>query len=223
VPRAAELVAAAGSVAAGVQGLLGAGRAETMLYVHDAFDRDTLAAGHIFLSNGKQSEVDPNRLWITDQGIRTGATADMLGPLPALDYRTRATADMLGPLPALDYLVIRIEVVEERDDWRSMSQIAGPLEEALESTLAGDQDKARALLAQARLGALKSTDLTQLDRARVIRGMDAELAAATGSGVTVDSPAPAIERAAARVSTAQARAVMHEVSPTQLLSPKLMA
>jgi hypothetical protein len=201
VPQVAAVVGIAGTIAASVQTLLGAGKAETLLYVHQSFDTNTLISGYTYLSGKQQNDVDPAKIWITSNGIRTGTSATSLSELDAQDF-----------------IVLRIEVVQQRDDWRSMTAIAEPLDGAIQASLTGEPDKAKLLIAQAKLAALKSKDLTQLDKMRVIKGMDAEVfgdpapAGATEGAALFgirrdDEERPsAIERAVSRISIADALA-----------------
>jgi len=187
VPQVANVVAIASSIAEGVQSLLGAGDAETMLYIHDTYAAGTIASGYVYLSDKKQTDVDPNSIWITTNGARQGAS--------------QAT---LQPLSPQNYIVLRIEVTRERDDWRSLPAISEPLEAALDAKYSGDDAKAKLLLGQAKLAAVKSKDLTRLDATRVIKGIDAEFnqpGVAGGSGGT----APAKPVAAAFLANAAAR------------------
>lgn len=165
VPQVSQVVGIAGSIASGVQSLLGAGNAQTMLYVHQTFQADTLNSGYIFLSDRKQEDIDPSTIWMTTDGVRQGSA------------RTA-----LCPLDPQNYLVLRIEVTQERDDWRSLPAIAEPLEAAIDAKFSGDDAKARLLLGQAKLAAFKSKDLTRLDTTRVIKGIDAEFGAPLAAG-----------------------------------------
>lgn len=191
-PFASEMVGIAGSIAAGVQGLLGAGNTSTVLYVHQAFQADTLESGYTYLSSKKQAEVKANEIWITPEGVRTGTSEASLRELDPQDY-----------------LVIKLEVRDSRDDFLSMKIIEEPLNAAIEADQLGESDKAKLLLAQAKRAALNSNDLTRLDKVRIMKGIDAEFAApgglraASGDGAGLE-PTSALKRAAARVSTAAA-------------------
>ena len=190
VPQVSQVVGIAGSVAAGVQSLLGAGDAQTMLYVHQSFQADTLKSGYIFLSDKQQTDIDPSKIWITADGVRQGSQG------------------ALQPLDAQNYVVLRIEITQERDDWRSLPDIAGPLDAATEAKFSGDDAKAKLLLGQAKLATFKSKDLTRLDVTRVIKGIDAEFGApvaAAGPRERVDA-ATLLTRAVQRTSVEAALA-----------------
>lgn len=193
VPQVSQVVGIAGSVAAGVQSLLGAGDAQTMLYVHQSFQADTLKSGYIFLSDRQQTDIDPNRIWITADGVRQGADQGKLQPLDPQNY-----------------VVLRIEITQERDDWRSLPVIAEPLEAAIEARFSGDDAKARLLLGQAKLATFKSKDLTRLDVTRVIKGIDAEF----GAPVAAAGPPPRLDAA-----TLLARAVQRTTVAAALAAP----
>ena len=193
-PQVAGIVDLASSIADGVQSLLGAGKAETMLYIHNTFAAGTLASGFIFLSDKKQSDIDAAKVWMTSNGARYGASQ---AALQALDPQ--------------NYVVLRIEVTLERDDWRSLAAIATPLEAALDAKYSGDDAKAKLLLGQAKLAAAKSKDLTRLDATRVIKGIDAEFHGPTGAPIVEGQPvkhdiAAFLANAAARTSIEDALA-----------------
>jgi hypothetical protein len=164
---------------------------KTVLYVHDTFDRKTLQGGYTYLSGEKQTDVIAEQIWVTTDGIRTG-----------LDK------DRLKELDAQDYLVMRLEVTDSRDDWRAMKAIEEPLNAAIEASLSGETDKAKVLLTQAKRAALNSTDLTRLDKVRVVKGIDAEFnapATPQAAGESLGKPPSSLERAAARITSEAAQ------------------
>jgi len=155
--------------------------------MHDTFAAGTLRDEYFVLSSKRQVDVPPNTIWVTDDGVRTGASA--------------AGLKQLDPQ---DYLVLQIEVADERDDWRSLSAIAEPLEAALQAKFEGDDNKSKLLVSQAKLAAIKSPDLTRLDMQRVIAGIDKEMGAPGAAALGGES---ALKRAVSRVSKAEAAAL----------------
>lgn len=197
-PQVASVVGLAGSVASGIQGLLGAGEAVTELYYRDTFGGASggaaLESGYVFLSDQPDGTWRPDQLWVTPQGLRCGLRSDP------------------RPLPPQDYLLIEVQVTDRRDDFRAFSAIKEPFDQALEAKLDGEAEKAELLRRQALKAAARSPDLTALDKKRVAEairlGFDADgwvADPATESGLIAPGGRPAVadafERAVARVGT----------------------
>lgn len=200
VAQVSSVVSIADSIATGVQELLGAGNAQTVLYVHEGYAADQLASGHLLLSARKQEQLRPGELWMTTDGLRQGADRNSLRPLEPQDY-----------------MVIRVQVVAERDDWRELRAIKEPFDEALNARLVGEAEKAGLLIRQAIGAALRSSDLTKLDKTRVAKGMKTEFDAISPMqamrplGATAAPRTPredTLTRAAAHVSIDEARRLM---------------
>jgi hypothetical protein len=169
----------ASSIASSVQDLLGAGDAVSKLYYHNAFTGAgggaPLTSGYVFLSEKVEGKIDPARLWITQDGVREGSP----GPTPQ-------------PLEPQDYLVIQIECLTERDDYRAFPYVSDPFEQALDAKAEGDDTKGQLLLRQAKRAAQKSADFTRLDAKRISAALDAAYAndgwAAEGNESVGESP-----------------------------------
>lgn len=160
VPQLSAVVSIADSIASGVQELLGAGGAQTVLYAHDGYTAETLASGYTLLSALSQNQLRAERLWITPDGIRQGVDGDSLSTLDPEDF-----------------MLLRVEVATQRDDWRELVAIRDPFDRALDARITGETDKASMLIRQALGAAIRSADLTRLDRTRVALGMKAEFEA----------------------------------------------
>jgi hypothetical protein len=154
VPQASKMIDIAGAIASGVQALLGAGKAEPVLTVHDTFSAGSLVSGHLLLSSAPDGDIAPGKVWMTEEGCRFG---------------DRST---LGALHARDYLLLSIEVLDSRDDWYALSAIGGPLDKAIEAKQLNKLSDAEAFLLQAKAAASISSDLTRFDMLRVIAGID---------------------------------------------------
>ncbi|RAX37834.1 hypothetical protein [Rhizobium tropici] len=159
----AQIAMAAGiasSIASSVQDLLGAGKAVSKLYYHNAFTGSNgaspLASGYIWLSEGKEGKIEANRLWITSEGIRQADTKE----------------GSFKPLEPQDYMLVRIECVAERDDYRAFAYVSDPFEQALDAKGEGDDEKGKILLRQAKRAVQKSADFTKLDAKRIIAALD---------------------------------------------------
>ena len=152
----------ASSIASSVQDLLGAGDAVSKLYYHNSFGgaggAAPLTSGYIFLSEKSDGEIKPERLWITNDGIREGAA----GALSRLDPQ--------------DYMLIQIECASERDDYRAFTYVSEPFDQALDAKAEGDDAKGQLLLRQAKRTVQKSPDFTKLDAKRIAAALDAAYA-----------------------------------------------
>jgi hypothetical protein len=172
----------ASSIASGVQDLLGAGDAVSKLYYHNAFTGAgggvPLTSGYIFLSEKAEGEIKPASLWVTQDGIRTGSQGALLQSLDAQDY-----------------LVIQIECLTQRDDYRAFTYVSDPFEQALDAKLEGDEAKAQTLLRQAKRAVQKSLDFTKLDARRIVAALDAAYANdGFATSESVDSSREAFEK-----------------------------
>jgi hypothetical protein len=156
VPQASAVVNVASSIAAGVQELLGAGKAKTVLYVHDMFTGKSLISGYLLLASNPLRSFEGQTIWMTDDGIRVGPGRDALAPIDPQDF-----------------LVVFVECLDDRDDWQSLSAIGKPLDNAIQAKLSGKDDEAKLLLVQAKVAAMTSPDLTRRDGKRVVAAIDA--------------------------------------------------
>ncbi len=186
-PQASQAIGLAQSVASGVQKLLGAGKAETKLYFHDTFAGSSVTSGFLFLSAKKEGTQDPEKIWVTADGVRYGS-----GP------------NDLKPLQSQDYVVLRMEVASSRDDWRSFSAISKPLEQAITASQLAEDTKAKVLLSQAKAAALESKDLTRLDKRRAILGIQTEFdefGLGLAGPIMAGPPVNVLESAVAKVTS----------------------
>lgn len=156
VPQASTVVSMASSIATGIQELLGAGKAKTVLYAHDMFTSKTLTSGYLVLASNALASFQGQTVWMTDDGVRVGAAEGELSPLEPQDF-----------------LVVFIECAQERDDWQSLNAVGRPLDDAVQSKLSGKEDEAKLLLVQAKVAAMTSPDLTRRDAKRVVTAIDA--------------------------------------------------
>jgi hypothetical protein len=155
-PQASAVVNIASTVATGVQELLGAGKAETVLNVHDMFTGKSLNSGYLLLASNPLTSFEGQTLWMTDDGVRVGSNSDALTVIEPQDF-----------------LVVFVECLEDRDDWQSLSAIGKPLDNAIQAKLNGRDDEAKLLLVQAKVAAMASPDLTRRDGKRVVAAIAA--------------------------------------------------
>src|SRR5207253_2698087 len=99
-----------------------------------------------------EDQVSADQLWIIDDHLRIG---------PSLD----ANQSFSG----YAFMLLRIDGVEERDDWQELSAIQDPFQEAINAQLRGRPHEADTFLRQAMAAALQSSDLTRAHRYSAIR------------------------------------------------------
>ena len=168
VPQASSMVAIAGSIASGIQELMGAGKSRTVLTAHDMFTGKSLVSGYVLLSSQPLTSFAGQTVWITADGVRVGPDKDHLSALAPQDY-----------------MVVFIECLTTRDDWQSFSAIGGPLDKAVAAKLGGKDDEAKLLLVQAKVAAITSPDLTRNDTKRVVAAISKYFADQTSMMETV--------------------------------------
>jgi hypothetical protein len=194
VPQVSSAISLASSVASGIQEVLTGGAAAAKLYYHTAFTGQNaateLVSGFIFLSAVPENTISRDQLWITSNGVRKGVNKDSLTSLDVSDY-----------------MVVQIECVVARDDWQQLTSIADPFQVAVDAKIGGDTDKAKVLFNQARMAAFKSTDLTSLDRKRVLAAMVMHFneLGAEGAPESAGLRPPALKSAVGKISVADAR------------------
>lgn len=158
-------------VAAGMQELVDSMNGEVHLSLHDTFTSKggggtVMAAGYAAVILATKNQIATDRLSVREN---------------RLQYAASEGADP-QPLEGFDYMLFYIEGRTERDDWR-LSNIQGPLEEAIAALVGGEKEKADALRKVALTAALTSPDLAVQDRRRVALAIKAELDAIAAEGL----------------------------------------
>lgn len=163
VPQLSAALSVAVPIAKGIEDLLGASNGDLHLGLHQAFvgkggsGTNLLKAGYIAAILAQESELDANNLWVVDDRLRYGTSADNS---KLLSGRT--------------YMLFKIENREERDDLDGLTNIRGPFEEAISALTNGDEERANTLLRVSIGAAMTSTDLTKADRRRVAQALKEE-------------------------------------------------
>jgi hypothetical protein len=163
VPQLSAALSVAVPIAKGIEDLLGASNGDLHLGLHQAFvgkggsGTNLLKAGYIAAILAQESELDANNLWVVDDRLRYGTSADNS---KLLSGRT--------------YMLFKIENREERDDLDGLTNIRGPFEEAISALTSGDEERANTLLKVSIGAAMTSTDLTKADRLRVAQALKEE-------------------------------------------------
>lgn len=161
VPQLSAALAIAGPVANGIQTLLGNDQdGQLKLGMSKGFGADggggsnDLKSGYIAVIAGEEGDIDTDELWVAGGRLRRG---DSL-------------ADS-EPLTDFAYMLFRIEGRSERDDWGALTDIAEPLDKAVEALGKDDLTTADAQLKTAVAATLQSPDLTRADRSRVAKAI----------------------------------------------------
>jgi hypothetical protein len=146
VPQLSTAINIAKPLAEGVSALVGVTDGEMMLGL-DA----TLAGGE--LQSGSYAIV-------------YAAATDI--PAADISVKDKHLQVRKRPLEGRNYMLLRIERLETRDDWDSLSAIHDPYQQAIDQLTDGELAPAQKALKKAIGAALKSSDLTDSDRRRVI-------------------------------------------------------
>ena len=163
VPQLSTAVNIAKPLAQGVSALVGITDGEMMLGVDATLSGVELQSGSYAIVFATPEEVP---------------VADLSVEAHRLHFRKR-------PLEGRNYILLRIERLDTRDDWDSLSAIHDPYQQAIDLLTDGDLPPAQKALKKAIGGALKSSDLTESDRRRVIDALKKRYADAeklVGSG-----------------------------------------
>lgn len=159
-----QALAIAEKVTSGLDKLVGAVDGQVHLGFHDSFGSEggssTLQSGYLAVVLATPEQVDPSRLGVAKHRLH------ILGPNGAW-----------APLEGFDSMLFYVEGRAQRDNWR-LPSIQGPLDQAIEAQVLGDDHKADAYKKAALVAALTCKELTPRDRRRVAQAIKEELARA---------------------------------------------
>jgi hypothetical protein len=154
VPQLSSAIKIAQPLASGIQELFGMGNGRLHLGLKQDFAGGELTQGYVVLIRAAEKDVDKSKLWVRDLQLREGPTLDKSEPFDKFDY-----------------MLLRVEVLTDRDDWNKLTFIDEPFQQALDALQGGDEEaqkKADLFMQTALRRVLKSPDLTQADRTRVM-------------------------------------------------------
>ncbi len=163
VPQLSTALNVAGPIAKGVEELLGVSNGDMHLGLHQSFvgkgggSTNCLKAGYIAAILAEEEELDTNGLWVMNDRLRYGTSADDSEPLTGFTY-----------------MLFRIESREERDDMDGLTNISEPFNEAISALMNGEEERSKTLLRTCIAAAMTSPDLTKADRRRVAQVMKTE-------------------------------------------------
>lgn len=147
----------------GIQDLFAAG-GRVHLGLHDSFAAGELRDGYFAAVRTPARGVAAGRLWVIGDALHEGATIE--------EARQR-------PLEQYDHMLFRMEVFDRRDDWEQLTSIQEPFQSAL-AALHDPQTAPQAAqhMRTALLRAVKSPELTAVDKRRVVERLKEQYEAA---------------------------------------------
>jgi hypothetical protein len=179
VPPLSTAIAATGALGSALQVLLGAASGRQHLGVHLSYAGaqvpKALHAGYVAIVR-----QDATRLEARDLSVQHGR----------LHLRG-------APVTGVDYMLLRVERVQERDDWRALTAIDAPFREAQAALAYGNEAMAKASMSRALLEALQSKDLTEADRRRVASELKKAWEDARNQGLGLERTTPSLADAMA--------------------------
>jgi hypothetical protein len=145
-PQLSAGLAIAGPLASGVQSLFSAGGSH--LSFHEAFEGG-ISGGYFVFIRAPAAEVDGARFWILDNTLREGKSAEQSEPFEKHDH-----------------LVVRLQILENRDDWDRLTFITEPMSKATQALKDGREEEAKSHLRAAIVAVHEARELTVADRVR---------------------------------------------------------
>lgn len=170
VPQLSAALTVAGTVASGIEYLLGNTNGRLELGLHQTFvagggGGNDLRSGYFLvilaephdLPMRKPADRPADYLWVVKDRLQFG---------PSLRDSK--------PLKGFTYMLFRIEGREGREDWQSLTSIATPFAKAIDALGEMENEKAESFLRAALVTAIQSPDLTRWDRSRVVQAIKDE-------------------------------------------------
>jgi hypothetical protein len=167
VPQLSVALTFAQPLSDGIMDLVGANDNQLVLRLHDTFSQGGgFRPGYLALIGALDKELKVEQMWVKGDRLYYGATSD------------EAVA-----LTGYDYALLRVDSVDERDDYHALSSIDTPYQSAIsalsDAVLEPDPQKkkdkmteAERLLAAAKVAAFKSSELTfKAGRRQVIQAL----------------------------------------------------
>jgi len=175
VPQLSMALDVAKPLAQGVSALVGVTDGEMMLGLDTTISEQDLRGGSFAVVFATPQEIPPARLTISARQLRFDG----------------------HELNGRNYMVVRVERVDARGDWDQLSKIREPYQQAVDALTEGELPAAQKALKKAIGAALKSDDLTETDRRRVIDALRKRYKAAEellGSGAFSDAADQTVEK-----------------------------
>lgn len=149
VPQLSLALEVARPLAQGVAAMVGTTDGEMMVGVDTTLADKSVRAGSFAIIYATAQEVPPAKLSIIDNALHLDGVR----------------------LTGRNYMLLRIERVDARDDWEGLAAIREPYQRAIDMLGEDQLEAAQRELKKAITSALKSPDLTEVDRRVVIDGL----------------------------------------------------
>jgi hypothetical protein len=146
VPQLSTALDFARPLAQGVSALVGATNGQMMLGLDSTLTAGPLRSGSFAIVYATEGQVPAKELAIVNKELHFQG----------------------AHLTGRNYVLLRIEAAEARDDWDSLDAIKDPYAQAVDMLTTSQLDAAQGFLRKAIGAAVKSPDLTEVDRRRVV-------------------------------------------------------
>ncbi len=156
-PQLSSVLNVAAPLAGGMQALFGSGGSH--LSFHDAYASGS-SGGYIAVVRAPENQVDSRRLWVVADRLREGADAASSVPFERFDH-----------------MLLRLQVLDQRDDWESLTFVSEPMAKAAVALGAGRDEEAKTFFRAAILAVHGARELTETDRTRAKLKLKADFAA----------------------------------------------
>jgi hypothetical protein len=194
VPQLSAVLAVTGPLATGIDELLGGSNGDMHLglhqsYVHKGGGANELRPAYYAAVLATEAQVDPATLWVVDDRLRTGASAEQSVPFQGFGY-----------------VLLRVQKETERDDWEGLTSIMQPFGAAINALGLGHREDAESYYRSALTATINSPDLTKADRRRVAEELSKRFEEAKDLGLGAVSAWPPFADAVASISVDEALA-----------------
>jgi hypothetical protein len=194
VPQLSAALTVAGPVANGIEELLGGSDGQMHLGLHQAFvhkggGANELRPAYFAAILATEAAVDPAALWVVDDRLRRGTSAEHSEPFGGYAY-----------------MLLRVQKESVRDDWEGLTAIMEPFNTAIKALGAGHQEWAESSYRAAIAAVLSSADLTQADRRRVAQVLHERFEDVKGLGLGAVDTGPSLTAAVAAIPVDEALA-----------------
>jgi hypothetical protein len=156
VPQLSAVINIAQPLSTGIQRLFGVGADHLHLGFYSSYAAGELRDGYIAVIRATEGQLDRQSLWVSGDQLCIGENK---------------FPNSNPPLTGFDYMLIRVELLEKRDDWEQLTSIAQPLAAAFKSLsqpIPTAESQALQQVRQALVAAYEAPELTVADRVQVI-------------------------------------------------------
>jgi hypothetical protein len=215
VPQISMALSFAQPLVDGIADLVGSDEAQLVLRLHDTFTQNTpIKPGYFAIIDAPAGTISADELWVKGDRLLRGESL------------AKATA-----LIGYHYALLRVDAVDERDDYQALSSIAVPYQSAIATLNAAilepDEQKqkdkmleADRLLGAAKIAAFNAKELTsKAGKRQVILALQKsfeEARALLGSGAAEQSVARTLEQAMSNTISVEEALIAGEVTARDL-------